>query len=97
MSALGLGLIVLLRIFSLLLIIRIVIEMVDSFSRYFSPPRWFALVAEPIFVVTDPPINLLRRLIPSLRLGNIALDISVIVLFLIIMLATTVISAVLLS
>ena len=38
--------------------------------------------AEAAFVVTDPPINLLRRYIPPLPLGGVALDVSVIVLFL---------------
>lgn len=63
------------------LIARIVIEMIQSFSRSFSPPKWFYVLAEPIFMVTDPPVKLLRRVIPPLPLGNIRLDISVIVLF----------------
>ena len=63
------------------LIARIVIEMIQSFSRSFSPPKWFYVIAEPIFMVTDPPVRLLRRIIPPLPLGNIRLDISVIVLF----------------
>ncbi len=68
-------------IYTLVLIARIVIEMIQSFSRSFSPPKWFYVLAEPIFMVTDPPVKLLRRVIPPLPLGNIRLDISVIVLF----------------
>ncbi len=68
-------------IYMYVLIARIVIEMIQSFSRSFSPPKWFYVVAEPIFMVTDPPVKLLRRVIPPLPLGNIRLDISVIVLF----------------
>ena len=67
--------------YTLVLIARIVIEMIQSFSRSFSPPKWFYVLAEPIFMVTDPPVKLLRRVIPPLPLGNIRLDISVIVLF----------------
>lgn len=74
----------LLRLFSLALIIRIVVEMIESFSRRFTPPRWFIMLVEPIMALTDPPVKALRRLIPPLRLGNIGLDVSVIVLFLII-------------
>ena len=33
-------------------------------------------------MVTDPAVNGLRRLIPPLRMGGIALDVSIIVLFL---------------
>nr|WP_152820580.1 MULTISPECIES: YggT family protein [unclassified Corynebacterium] len=80
---LGLVLLILLRIFILLLVVRIVIEMIQSFSRSFRPPRAFYLVAEPIFRVTDPPLKALRRVIPPLNMGGLALDISVIVLFLI--------------
>lgn len=69
------------RIFSLILIFRIVIEMIQSFSRNWRPQRWFTIIAEPIFVITDPPVKLLRKVIPPLRLGGVALDLSVLVLF----------------
>ncbi|MBV7281646.1 YggT family protein [Corynebacterium sp. TAE3-ERU30] len=69
------------RIFRYVLIARILIEMVVSFSRSFSPPRWFYYIAEPIFMVTDPPVKALRRMIPSVRMGGVALDVSVLVLF----------------
>ncbi len=78
---LGIILYVILRVFVLVLIARIVIEMIQSFSRNFQPPRWFVLVAEPLFMITDPPVKALRRVIPPLRLGNVSLDLSVIVLF----------------
>lgn len=38
-----------------------------------------------LFVVTDPPIKALRRLIPPIRMGGVALDLSVLVLFFAIM------------
>ncbi|MEJ5928864.1 YggT family protein [Corynebacterium sp. H128] len=70
-----------LQIYLYLLIIRIIIEMIQSFSRQFRPPRWFALIAEPVFIVTDPPVKALRRLIPPIRTGGVALDVSILVLF----------------
>ena len=88
MSYLALIAYVLLRLFWLALIVRIVVEMVESFSRRFDPPRWFMVAAEPIFVVTDPPVKLLRRVIPPLRLGGLGLDVSIIVLFLILSILT---------
>ena len=33
------------------------------------------------YTVTDPPLRALRRIIPPLRLGNVSLDLSFIVLF----------------
>lgn len=83
MSLLGSVLYVIIRIFILILIARIVIEMIQSFSRNFQPPRWFIYIAEPLFVITDPPVKALRRVIPPLKLGGVALDMSVIVLFII--------------
>lgn len=82
MTDVGYILLIALRIFTLLLIMRIVVEMIQSFSRSFRPPRAFYLVAEPLFRVTDPPIKALRRAIPPLNMGGVALDLSVIVLFL---------------
>ncbi|WP_293768735.1 YggT family protein [uncultured Corynebacterium sp.] len=82
MTQIGLILYALIRLYALVLIIRIIIEMIQSFSRQFNPPRWFMRFAEPLFMVTDPAVNGLRRLIPPLRMGGIALDVSIIVLFL---------------
>ncbi|OHO65410.1 hypothetical protein HMPREF2692_09820 [Corynebacterium sp. HMSC036D03] len=86
MSIIGYSLLLLLRIFSWILALRIIIEMIQSFSRQFNPPRWFMVVAEPLFVVTDPPVKALRRVVPPLRLGGVTLDMSILVLFLILML-----------
>lgn len=94
MSLLGVVLYIILRVFALILIARIVIEMIQSFSRNFQPPRWFIYVAEPLFVVTDPPVKALRRVIPPLRMGGVALDMSVIVLFLIIFVLQTIVLSV---
>ena len=81
-SALGSILLVAVSLYSWVLLARIVIEMIQSFSRQFNPPRWFMMVAEVLFVVTDPPVKALRKVIPPLQLGGIALDVSIIALFL---------------
>ncbi|MDO5668832.1 MAG: YggT family protein [Corynebacterium sp.] len=85
MSLLGTVIYFVLRVFVLILIARIVIEMIQSFSRHFQPPRWFIYIAEPLFVITDPPVKALRKVIPPLKMGGVALDMSVIVLFIILM------------
>lgn len=83
----------LVRIYTWILIFRIIIEMIGSFSRDFRPPRWFSLMSEPLFVVTDPPVKALRQLIPPLRMGNIGLDMSVLVLFFALQLVQILLSA----
>ncbi|WKD59003.1 YGGT family protein [Corynebacterium caspium DSM 44850] len=76
-----------------MLITRIVVEMIASFSKQFRPPAWFGTMMEPIFKITDPPIKLARRVVPPLRLGNVAVDVAVLVIFLSITLLSAVLSS----
>ena len=69
----------------LLLIIRMIISWIQAFSRSWQPSGAVLVVAEGVFTATDPPLRLLRRYIPSLRLGTVALDLSFMVLFLVIL------------
>ena len=39
-----------------------------------------SLGASAVYSVTDPPMNLLRRVVPPLRLGGIALDLGFLIL-----------------
>ncbi len=86
MTAFGIILLALLRLYTLVLIVRIIIEMIQSFSRQFNPPRWFMVIAEPLFVITDPPVKALRRIVRPMQMGGVALDLSVLVLFIILQL-----------
>ncbi len=86
MTAFGIILLALLRLYTLVLIVRIIIELIQSFSRQFNPPRWFMVIAEPLFVITDPPVKALRRIVPPMQMGGVALDLSVLVLFIILQL-----------
>jgi len=49
-------------------------------------PKGIVLVlAEAIYTVTDPPLKFLRRFIPPLRIGMVAMDLSFMVLFIVIL------------
>ena len=76
----------LLWFYLLLLIIRMIISWIQTFSRSWQPTGVVLVVAEGVFTATDPPLRLLRRYIPSLRLGTVALDLSFMVLFLVLIL-----------
>ncbi|MGW0043071.1 YggT family protein [Rhodococcus sp. NPDC003348] len=67
-------------VFWLLLIGRIIVEFIRTFARDWRPTGFVVVVLEAIFTVTDPPIKLLRRLIPSISLGGVRLDLSIMVL-----------------
>lgn len=67
-------------IFWLLLIGRIIVEFIRTFARDWRPSGFVVVVLEAIFTVTDPPVKLLRRLIPPVNLGGVRLDLSIMVL-----------------
>ena len=69
-------------LFWLLLIARIVVEFIRSFSREWHPRGLTVVVLEVIMTVTDPPVKLLRRIIPQLTIGSVRLDFSIMVLLL---------------
>ena len=73
-----------LLIFLLFLIFRLVMEYVFLFARSFRPSGALAAVLELAYSVTDPPLKFLRRFIPPLRLGQVSLDLSMLVLFLLV-------------
>lgn len=70
-------------VFWLLLILRVVIEFVRSFSRDWHPKGLTVVFLEIVMSVTDPPVKLLRRLIPQLTVGAVRFDLSIMVLLLV--------------
>lgn len=68
--------------FLLLLIGRLVLDWIQVFARDWRPKGPVLVVAEIIYSATDPPLKLLRRLIPPLRLGSVQLDLAFFILFL---------------
>jgi YggT family protein len=71
--------------FWLLLIARIVIEFIRSFSRDWRPSGVTVVILEIILSITDPPVKLLRRLIPQLTIGAVRFDLSIMVLLLVVL------------
>jgi YggT family protein len=67
---------VLLLIFIALLWIRFIVDWVQVFARSWSPHGILLVILEVVYSVTDPPIKALRRVIPPIRIGNFALDLS---------------------
>jgi YggT family protein len=71
-------------VFFIILIGRLVIDWIQVFARDWHPRGPVLVVAEGIYSATDPPLKLLRRLLPPLRIGQVQLDLAFIVLFLIV-------------
>lgn len=77
----------LLLLYLFVLIARLVFDWIQVFSRDWRPSGVVLVIAEFAYTLTDPPLNWLRRYIPPLRLGGIALDLGFIILFLAISIA----------
>ena len=67
-------------LFFIVLIGRLVLEWVQVFARTWRPTGVALVVAEATYTVTDPPLRLLRRFLPPLRLGPVQLDLAFTVL-----------------
>jgi len=70
-------------VFWLLLIARVVVEFIRSFSRDWHPKGATVVILELIMTVTDPPVKVLRRIIPQLTIGAVRFDLSIMVLLLV--------------
>ena len=71
-----------LYLYILLILARIVVETTRQFARSWRPAGVAAVGVELVYVATDPPVRLLRRLIPPLQLGAVSLDLSIMILLL---------------
>jgi YggT family protein len=74
-----------LTIYLVILIGRMIFGWVQVFAREWRPTGILLVLAEAIFTVTDPPLKFLRRFIPPLRIGMVAMDLSFMVLFIVVL------------
>ena len=70
-----------------MLVGRFIIDWIMVLSRSFRPSGPMVVVFESVYTATDPPLRLLRRIIPPLRIGGFALDLAFILLFILIQIA----------
>ena len=74
-------------LFLVLLIARLVLDYIQMFARSWRPSGPLLVVAEIVYTITDPPLKALRRVIPPLRIGQVSLDLSFLVLFVLVWIA----------
>ena len=79
------------KLYCLVLIGRLVVELVMMFARTWRPRGWVAVPIGIGYAITDPPVRLARRLIPPLRLGGVSLDVA----FAVVLLASSLLASVL--
>ena len=76
MQAFGQILYIILLVFIGLLWVRFIVDWVQVFARRWEPRGPLLVALEGVYTATDPPIVALRRVVPPLRIGSVALDLS---------------------
>jgi YggT family protein len=70
----------LLDLYFVVLIARLVFDWIQLFAREWRPKGPVLVVAEFVYTLTEPPLKAIRKVVPPLRLGGIALDLAFIIL-----------------
>lgn len=81
----------LLLVYLLIMWARFIIDLVQVLNRQWRPKGAVLVLSEVVYMVTDPPIRLVRRLVPPVRAGGMALDFawSIVMLAVIILIILT--------
>lgn len=80
-------------IFFLLMWARFIFDLTQSVSRTYRPRGILLLLAEVTYTTTDPPIKAIRRVLPPIRLGSVALDFGWSIVMLVVVILMSVASA----
>ena len=73
-SVVGQTLYFVLYAYTFVLLARVILDWVQFFARDWRPSGVLLVLVELVYSLTDPPIRLLLRIIPPIRLGGFALE-----------------------
>ncbi|MGA9102858.1 YggT family protein [Aeromicrobium sp.] len=76
-----------------ILLARFVLDWVQLLARSWRPSGAVAALCEAIYSITDPPLRLVRGVIPPIRLGGAALDLSPMILLIAIFILQKIVAA----
>ena len=91
MSLIFVGLYYALFLFFILMWARFIVDMVQVINRGWRPRGVVLVLVEVTYTITDPPLKLVRRVIPPLRVGSVAFDLAwtVVLLLVIVLMSVT--------
>jgi YggT family protein len=69
-----------LSIYLIILIGRLVFDFVQIFARDWRPSGPILILVEGIYTVTEPPLKVIRRVVPPVRIGQVSLDLGFLIL-----------------
>ena len=81
MSSLGSLIAFVLQLFIISLFARVILDYIRIFSPSWRPRGVILAIAEAVYAITDPIMRFVRRFIPPLRIGSVAIDISFLLIF----------------
>nr|WP_271207118.1 YggT family protein [Curtobacterium pusillum] len=70
---------------------RFALDMVQAYNRSWRPRGGLLVVSEVVYTVTDPPIRTVRKALPPLRMGPVALDFGWTIVMLVVIIAMTIV------
>lgn len=80
-------------VFILTMFVRLILDFVVMFNRGWRPTGAGLAAAEIVYTVTDPPIKVVRRVIPPLRFSGATLDFAWSIVFLVAVVLSYVVGA----
>jgi YggT family protein len=83
-----------LQVFVLALFGRLILDYVRIFAPAWRPRGVILAIAEAIYAITDPVMKFVRRFIPPLRLGPVAIDLSFILIFIVVQMLQRVVNTI---
>lgn len=81
-----------LGIYQLILVARMVIDWVRFASPTWRPRGVLLVLGNLVYSLTDPPLRAIRKIVPPLRIGSVAIDLGFIVLFILLSLGMNIIA-----
>lgn len=76
-----------LTVYTWILLARVILSWVPMFAPGWTPRGPVLVLVEFVYSLTDPPVKVLGKIFKPVRLGNVALDLSVLILFIVLQLA----------
>jgi YggT family protein len=80
-------------LFFIAMLARLVADWIQVFARQWEPRGAVLVGLEAVYTVTDPPLLFIRRFVPPLRLGSIALDLAFIILIIVVQILLSVVGS----
>lgn len=71
------------RVYFYILWGRVIIDLIASLKRDWKPKGFVLALSIFLYKLTDPPVKFLRRFVKPVRIGQVSLDLSVLILFIV--------------